>query len=130
MSSEPRFLRVEEVLTIHEMQIAAFGGASGIRDLSMLESALGRAQNRWAYEAAPIPRLAADYTFGIARNHPFVDGNKRAAFMAAYTFLGLNGYDFLANEADVVVTVLALAAGEFDEDALGSWFERSVAPKP
>lgn len=110
--------------------LATHGGASGVRDLGMLESALGRAQNRYAYEGSAIPRLAADYAFGIARNHPFVDGNKRTAFMSAYTFLGLNGFSFEASEAEVVVTILALAAGELSECDLAAWFELKAKPKP
>lgn len=122
MSNEPRFLSLLEVLTIHRMQIASFGGADGIRDEGMLESALGRPINRWNYEGSSMPRLASDYAFGIARNHPFVDGNKRAAFMAAYTFLRLNRFQFAASEAEVVVVIRALAAGEIGEDALTAWF--------
>lgn len=106
------------------MQLSTFGGASGTRDPGMLESAINRPVNRHLYEQPSIPQLASDYAFGIARNHPFADGNKRAAFMSAYTFLGLNGYHFNASETDVVVTILALAAGDLTEAELSAWFEQ------
>lgn len=127
--AELLFLTLEEVVVIHQMQLAEFGGATGTRDPGMLESAINRPVNRHLYESPTIPQLASDYAFGIARNHPFVDGNKRAAFMSAYTFLGLNGYSFEASEADVVVTILALAAGELSESELSDWFSKHSKPK-
>lgn len=127
---EPRFLTLDEVIAIHQMQLTAFGGASGVRDAGMLESAVDRPRNRWAYEQPPLPRLAAAYAFGIARNHPFVDGNKRAAFVAAYTFLGINGLEFTASEAEVVNVFLALAAGEIEEESLAMWFADNARPAP
>jgi death-on-curing protein len=106
------------------------GGLIGLRDENALDSALARARQRWAYESdVDLPRLAADYAFGIARNHPFRDGNKRVAFVAAVTFLGLNGLDFVAAEDDVVDTMLALAAGDLDEDRMAEWFRAKVRPR-
>lgn len=87
----------------------------------MLESALGRPLHKWTYEQAQLPELAAAYAFGIARNHPFVDGNKRTALLALYTFLGLNGVDFVVPEADAATIILSLAAGETDEGGLTRW---------
>ena len=128
MNGEPVFVSVEEIRVIQAMQIEGFGGRSGLCDETMLQSALDRPINRWHYEGASIPHLASDYAFGIARNHPFVDGNKRAAFMAAYVFLGKNGYRFVASESQVVVTFLALAAGEMTAEDLAAWFEASSEP--
>ncbi len=106
------------------------GGLIGIRDENALESALARARRRWTYEPeADLPRLAADYAFGIARNHPFRDGNKRVAFVAAVVFLGLNGLDLIAPEDEVVARMLALAAGELDEEQLASWIRSRVQPR-
>jgi death-on-curing protein len=120
-SEEPVWLSVDLVIAIHERQLREFGGPSGIRDLSALESALGRARNKWAYESAELPELAAAYAFGIARNHPFVDGNKRVALLAFVTFLGLNGVTFVADEAQAASIILALAAGEVNEEGLARW---------
>lgn len=111
---------------MHAMQLERFGGLAGIRDLGMLESALGRPEHRWHYEGSSIPRLAAAYAFGIARNHPFVDGNKRAAFLSAYVFLRHNGFTLTASEADAAVVFLSLAAGDIDEDGLTAWFEDNL----
>jgi death-on-curing protein len=107
------------------------GGLIGIRDENALESALARARQRWSYESdSGLSRLAADYAFGIARNHPFTDGNKRVAFIAAVTFLGLNGLDFVAPEDEVVEKMLALASGELDEDGVAGWIRSRVQPRP
>ena len=119
--SEPLWLSQAIVLAIHDEQLAAHGGLPGIRDASMLDSALGRPRNKWAYEQGDLAALAAAYGFGIARNHPFADGNKRTALLAIYTFLGLNGVDFAVPEADFAAVILALAAGEVSEDALAGW---------
>lgn len=108
----------------HLDQIREHGGLIGIRDENALESSLARAQQRWAYEpATDLVRLAADYAFGIARNHPFRDGNKRTAFLAAIIFLGLNGLAFAATDEEVVETLLALAAGELNEDDIAAWLK-------
>ncbi|CAL75101.1 putative death on curing protein (fragment) [Bradyrhizobium sp. ORS 278] len=87
----------------------------------MLESALDRPRNKWAYEGAELPELAAAYAYGIARNHPFVDGNKRTSLLALYTFLGVNGFDFDVPEAEAAAMILALAAGEVSEASLTRW---------
>src|ERR1700689_3007489 len=113
--SEPLWLTRQMIVAIHVEQLAIHGGASGLRDEGMLESALDRPRNRWAYEGAKLAELAAAYAFGIARNHPFVDGNKRTSLLALYTFLGVNGIDFDVPEADAAAMILSLAAGEADE---------------
>lgn len=118
---EPVWLPRDLLLAIHESQLRTFGGPAGVRDLGALESALGRARNRWAYENSDLAALAAAYAFGIARNHPFVDGNKRAALLAIVTFLGLNDIDFVADEAEAVVIIRDLAAGNIEEDGLARW---------
>jgi death-on-curing protein len=119
--TEPTWLPLELVLAIHERQLRQFGGPPGVRDAGALESALGRAQNRWAYEEADLASLAAAYAFGIARNHAFVDGNKRTALVSLVTFLGLNDIDFVADEAEAVVIIRDLAAGLVDETSLARW---------
>ena len=119
--SEPFWLTRQIIVAIHDEQLAIHGGAGGLRDESMLESALDRPRNRWAYEQAELAELAAAYAFGIARNHPFVDGNKRTSLLALYTFLGLNDIDFVVAEADAAAMILALAAGEVSEDGLTRW---------
>lgn len=123
MSEEDKivWLSSDLVKAIHDTQLKMFGGPAGTRDEGALESALGRPMNRWAYEGADLPELAAAYAFGIARSHPFVDGNKRAALLALVTFLGLNGNDFVADEAEAVVIIRGLAAGEVDEAGLTRW---------
>jgi death-on-curing protein len=122
-SGAPVWLTPDLVKAIHARQLRLFGGPPGIRDEGASESALGRPINRWTYEQAGsgLPELAAAYAFGIARNHPFVDGNKRAALLALVTFLGLNGIDFAADEAEAVVMIRGLAAGEVDEAGLTRW---------
>jgi death-on-curing protein len=119
--SEPFWLTRQMIIAIHDEQLAIHGGASGLRDDGMLESALDRPKNRWAYERAEVAELAAAYAFGIARNHPFIDGNKRTALLALYTFLGVNGFDFMVSEAEAAAMILALAAGEVNEEGLTRW---------
>jgi death on curing protein len=119
--SEPFWLTRQIIIAIHDEQLAIHGGASGLRDEGMLESALDRPRNRWACERAKFAELAAAYAFGIARNHPFVDGNKRNSLLALYTFLGVNGIDFVVAEADAAAIILALAAGEVSEESLTRW---------
>ena len=122
MSSEPRWLTTEMVVAIHDKSLAVFGGAEGIRDFGLLESALARPQNRHYYDSDAGPfDLAAAYAVGIVQNHPFVDGNKRAGLLAVQAFLFLNGYRFLPEQADEVRVFLALAAGDVEEDALARW---------
>jgi death on curing protein len=124
---EPEWLTADLVIAFHDEQLWEFGGPAGIRDEGALESALGRARNRWAYEGGDLPRLAAAYAFGIARNHPFVDGNKRAALLAVITFLGLNDVEFTASEAEAVVMIRDLAAGAIDEDVLSRWIADNIS---
>jgi len=122
---EPVWLRLEAILAAHDEQLAEHGGGAGVRDPGLLESALARPLNLFAYGEPSLPRLAASYAFGIARNHPFVDGNKRTAAVAAELFLGLNALDLTANDVDLVRTFLALAAGEMSEEELAAWIERN-----
>ncbi len=117
----PEWLELGLVVAIHDEQLAIHGGLSGLRDLAMLESALDRPRNKWAYENAGLPELAAAYGYGIAKNHPFVDGNKRTSLLAIYTFLGINGIDFIVSEADAAAMIFALAAGEVSEESLTRW---------
>jgi death-on-curing protein len=125
--TEPRWLTRAMVVALHDESLALFGGMPGIRDEGMLESALARPRNRLAYEpGVEQSRLAAAYGFGLARNHPFLDGNKRIAVLAVAVFLSLNGRRFDPDETDEVRTVLALAAGELDEDALARWIEENT----
>jgi death-on-curing protein len=119
--SEPLWLSVELVRDIHAEQLAIYGGPEGIRDLGLLGSALARPINRFAYGETDMAALAAAYAFGLARNHPFVDGNKRAAFLAMMTFLRLNGIPFAPADAMAAAAILALAASEIDEEGLTRW---------
>lgn len=119
--TEPRWVTTSQAVRIHAEQLAIFGGPPGIRDSGMLESALGRPQNKWAYGETDLAALAAAYAFGISRNHPFVDGNKRASFMVMAVFLRKNGVEFAPTEALVTEATLSLAAGEIDEDSLTRW---------
>ena len=121
--TEPKWLTVAEVEDIHEEQLALFGGPSGIRDRGLLELALDRAKNRWAYEKSDLPELAAAYAcaFGLARNHPFIDGNKPAAFASLMVFLRYNGVPFAAPTAEATAIFLDLAAGVVDEAQLAHW---------
>ena len=110
-----------DVDAFHAAQIAEFGGLAGTRDAGALESALARPLNLVAYGKPSIFELAASYAFGIARNHPFVDGNKRTALVASFTFLELNGYEVNAPEADAVLVFVDLAAGKLPENDLAGW---------
>ena len=119
--TEPKWLTTQIIAAIHDEQLAMHGGSAGLRDAGLLESALDRPKNKWAYESAQLPELAAAYGYGIARNHPFIDGNKRTSLLAIYTFLGVNGIDFVVPEADAAAMILALAAGEVSEESLARW---------
>ena len=123
MSQEPAWIHIVTVRHIHRQQISTFGGMFGIRDQGMLESALIRPINLWLYEEPSLFRLAAAYAFGIAMNHPFVDGNKCVAFVVSVIFIELNGYKFAAPEVDAATTFTSLAAGELGEVQLSGWFE-------
>ena len=119
--NEPIWLEVEILIDLHAEQLALFGGPDGIRDQAMLESALGHPLNKFAHGETDLAALAAAYAFGIARNHPFADGNKGAAFGAMIVFLGLNGIDFLVPPESATAIILALAAAEVDEEGLTRW---------
>ena len=119
--TEPRWLETHIVLDVHSEQLALFGGIDGIRDIELLESTLARPLNKFAYGEDDLAALAAAYAFGIARNHPFVDGNKRVAFASAIVFLGLNGIDFDALPEEATAIFLSLAAGEVSEESLTRW---------
>lgn len=119
---EPAWLDTVDAIAIHDRQLAEHGGGTGVRDLTMLESALARPMNRWAYGDDDPAKLAAAYAFGLARNHPFVDGNKRTAWVLARLFLALNGHEPRFSAQDAIQTMLALAAGELSEDELADWF--------
>ena len=109
------------VLAVHEEQLAEHGGAAGVRDAGLLESALARPRNLAHYGEPDLCELAAAYAFGLARNHPFIDGNKRSAFVATELFLVVNGWQLVASDADCVLIMLSLASGEIDEPTFAAW---------
>ena len=127
---EPAWIRQIEALAFHSQQIALFGGSGGMRDSALLDSALARPRNLFAYSEAPVTvsDLAASYAFGISSNHPFLDGNKRTAMQVAFVFLEFNGLRVTASQEDAYLTILALAAGEITEVQLAAWFERNTTP--
>ena len=128
--NEPKWLRKDMVLALHAISIAEFGGSDGVRDDGLLESALDRPKNLFTYGDNPtIFELAAAYGAGIIKNHPFLDGNKRAGDLAIRAFLRRNGHLFEPNEADEVVMIMALAAGNIDEEALTDWIAENTTPK-
>lgn len=114
------------LLAVHDVQIAEHGGGEGLRDAGLLESALARPVNLAAYGQPDVADLAAAYGFGIAKNHPFVDGNKRTAFVAMELFLDLNGYELTAGDAEALPVMLALAAGDLSETALAEWVRGNI----
>ena len=120
-----RWLEAADLVAMHREVIAEFGGRSGLRDQALLESAAARPKNLAAYAPASEFELAAAYAFGLARNHPFIDGNKRISLIAAFTFLALNGREVQAEEAATVLVFLDLAAGKLDEKHLALWLERN-----
>lgn len=126
--TEPRWLDLYVVLDFHTEQLALFGGPDGIRDLGLLESALTRPQNKFAYGETNLAALAAAYGFGIARNHPFIDGNKRTALASLIVFLNLNKFDLDAPQEAATAIILALAAGEIGEDVLARWIADNIKP--
>jgi death on curing protein len=128
--SEPQWLDTSIVLDVHAEQLALFGGADGVRDLGLLESALGRPLNKFAYGETGLAALAAAYAFGIARNHPFVDGNKRAAFASIVVFLGLNGIDFDVPPEAATAMILGMAASEINEEGLARWIADNISDIP
>lgn len=127
--SEPIWVRRDVLELLHSECIAEHGGADGIRDEGLFESALARPKNLHAYESvADITRLAACYAFGLAKNHAFVDGNKRLAFIAAGVFLRLNGMRLAADQAQATLIILSVASGSFAEEELADWIRRNAKP--
>ena len=111
---------------LHDESIAEHGGASGVRDGGLLESALARPKNLLAYGEPDVAALAAAYAFGLAKNHAFVDGNKRAAFLAVGMFLSINGWKLVTTQSEATLAVLALAAGEIDEEEFAAWMRDRI----
>lgn len=124
---EPVWIEAELALAIHDRQLAEHGGPIGVRDPSALESALARPRNQWAYGEVDFCALAAAYAYGVARNHPFTDGNKRTAWVLARLFLGLNEIRITFTPEDAIQMVLALAAGTLTEADLAEWFKHRLA---
>jgi len=120
--NEPTWLLDAAVLIAHEMSLANFGGAEGIRDTHLLASALARPKNLFVYEKPGLHDLAAAYTFGIVKNHPFVDGNKRTGFLAGAAFLELNGVTLAASEPEATRIILGVASGSVSEGQLADWY--------
>jgi death on curing protein len=128
VADEPKWVAASVALAIHDEQIAEHGGGAGVRDETLLESALARPKNLFGYEAAGLAQLAGAYAFGICKNHPFVDGNKRTSLVVAELFLALNGQRLDATDVECVMVWQKLAAGEIDEPSLALWFDQHVAP--
>ena len=124
-----RWISKPALLLLHAESLAEHGGSPGLRDEGLLDSALARPQNLLAYGEPDAAALASAYGRGVARNHPFIDGNKRAALLCIGLFLHLNGWRLTASQADTTRTMLALAAGELPEDALADWLRRHAAPR-
>jgi death on curing protein len=118
---EPVWVIREVVLAVHDEQLAEHGGKPGVRDLGLLESALARPRNQYAHGETSLARLAASYAFGLSRNHPFFDGNRRTSLVVAELLLALNGLQLNVSDAECVTTFLALAAGEFSEKEIAGW---------
>lgn len=130
MPTVPIWINKKALLLLHEYSLATFGGLRGLRDEGLLESALARAQNLYAYKPrTTLTHLAAATAFGLARNHPFNDGNKRAAFLSIGLFLGLNGLRLTADKVDATHSIIALADGTLDENALAAWIEANAAAR-
>lgn len=124
---EPIWVGLQVIIAAHDRQLAEHGGPPGVRDMGALESALGRPVNQWHYGNTDMAGLAAAYAFGLVRNHPFVDGNKRSAWIAARLFLSLNDERLTFDRGDAIRTVLAAAAGELTGDELADWFRQHLA---
>ena len=127
MAEAPKWVAASVVLAIHDEQVAEHGGGAGLRDKGLLESALSRPRNIFAYETASLALLAAAYAYGICKNHPFVDGNKRTSLVVAELFLAINGQELQATDVECVIVWQRLAAGEIDEQELGKWFTQHIA---
>ena len=128
--SEPIWLDVDEIIDVHAEQLAIFGGPEGVRDQGLLESAILRPVNQWHYGQTDMAALAAAYAFGLARNRAFIDGNKRIAFHAMMVFLRGNEIPFAPDPAQATVVILALAAGEVNEEGLTRWIRDNWPPEP
>ena len=127
--SEPVWVDRHALELLHSESIAEHGGAEGLRDEGLFESALARPQNLFAYEGvSDLARLAASYAFGLAKNHAFVDGNKRVAFIAAGVFLRINGQRLVANQAEATLVMLSVASGAFSESELAEWIRKYARP--
>ena len=130
-TKEPLWIELRDVLAIHDRLLALHGGAPGLRDQGLLESALARPRQHHAYAQSPdVIEMAALYTAGIVRNHPFVDGNKRTGFVLGVLFLELHRFDFNASEADATQAVMGLAAGTLDEAGYVAWLLENIRRKP
>jgi len=127
--SQFRWIDKQLLVTLHDESLALHGGVSGIRDESLLASALNRVVNLVMYGSPDFADLAAAYGVGLAKNYAFVDGNKRAAFLSIGLFLGLNGYKSKATQVDATLTMLAVAAGEIDEQSFAVWIRKNVVPR-
>jgi death-on-curing protein len=128
--SEPIWLDVDEVIDMHAEQLAIFGGPEGVRDHGLLESAILRPVNQWHYGQTDLAALAAAYAFGLARNHAFIDGNKRIAFQAMMVFLRNNGIKFAPDSGHATEMILSLAAGEVSEESLTRWIRDNWPVEP
>ena len=129
MRPSPIWVPMRDVLVHHDLQLIEHGGLVGVRDFALLESALARPKNiAYSPESASLPRLAAAYAFGIASNHPFVDGNKRTALVVAYTFLALNGIEVRAAQEEAYLAFRGVAEGSIGEDEFAAWFEEYTSP--
>jgi len=128
--SEPTWLSRVVVDAIHDEQLREHGGLPGVRDENVLESALARPQQKWHYsDRTDVPMLAAAYAFGLVKNHPYRDGDKRIGFLAMATFLGVNGYELSAADAEVVAEFLGLAEGRVSEQALADWIREHTSKR-
>lgn len=127
--TKTKWLRLDSVQSIHDLQLVAHGGREGVRDVGLLESALARPAHQAAYGTPDLFDLAAAYTFGIVNNHPFIDGNKRTGFLATYTFLSINGWRLNAPEADAYVAVISLTQKEMTESAFAAWLRDNSKKK-
>ncbi len=125
--TEPIWLDVRDATAVHDRQLAEHGGGTGLRDPGLLESALVRSVNRWKYGESDLAALAASYAYGVAPNHPFVDGNKRTAWVLARLFLAVNGQKLEFAPEDAIRMMLALAAGELEEDIVSTWFRERLS---
>lgn len=129
MKRGPRWIDKRALLLLNEESLAEFGGVRGLLDEGLLDSALARPRHKHSYGPhSRIELLAASYGFGLARNHPFADGNKRAAFLAIGLFLHINGHRLVADQVEAIETMLGVAAGDVEEEQLGAWIAKNLAP--